>query len=152
MVESGFYSGSGIKFLLHSTAHGRSDFDFSRRTGRQECSAEWTSWTEAIHSPEVKQTHGHPDGEAYRAKTPPPGHRNRLLAALLVGGGPAPISTSTMGQLTNQEECLRKNPFIGLPRFFFVIGRLCILNKVPYPTVFRIRDPVPFWSWIWDPE
>jgi hypothetical protein len=87
----------------------------------------------------VKQTHGHPDGEAYRAKTPPPGHRNRLLAALLVGGGPAPISTSTMGQLTNQEECLRKNPFIGLPRFFFVIGRLCILNKVPYPTVLRIR-------------
>jgi hypothetical protein len=54
----------------------------------------------------VKQTHGPPDGEAYRAKTPLPGHRNRLLAAFLVGGGPEPISTSTMGQLTNQEECL----------------------------------------------
>jgi hypothetical protein len=55
----------------------------------------------------VKQTHGPPDGEAFRAKTPPPGYRNRLLAAFLVVDGPAPISNSTMGQLTNQEECLR---------------------------------------------
>jgi hypothetical protein len=97
----------------------------------------------------VKQTHGPPGGEAYRAKTPPPGYLNRLLAAFLVGGGPAPISTSVMGQLINQER-VSQNPFIGLPRFFFVIGRLCILNKVPYPTVLRnwIRDPVPFGSWI----
>jgi hypothetical protein len=86
----------------------------------------------------VKQTHGPPDGEAFRAKTPPPDHRNRFLAAFLVGGGPGPILTSTMDQLTNQEECLG-TPSSAYQIFFFVISRLCISNKVPYPTVLRIR-------------
>jgi hypothetical protein len=39
----------------------------------------------------------------------------------------------------DQSGRVSQNPFIGLTRFFFVIGRLCISNNVPYPTVLRIR-------------
>jgi hypothetical protein len=91
----------------------------------------------------VKQTHGPPDCEAFRVKTLSPGYLNRLLAAFLVGGGPGPILTSTMDQLTNQEECLG-TPSSAYQVFFLVIGWICILNKVPYPTLLRIRDPVTF--------